>query len=122
MSQSTLTTGGATLDATVELLTQLREIDPEMTVTSALALLVVAANPGIAVRSLAEHIDIEGSTASRIAGMLGKYGRAGKDGYKLVDHVDDAQDRRVRRLVLNDRGAKVLTAAFGSLDRLVRRR
>ena len=72
-------------------------------------------------RQLAEHVEIEGSTASRIAGMLGKYGRAGKDGYRLVEYTDDPHDRRVRRLSLNDRGARVLHAAFASLTKLVGR-
>lgn len=108
--------GGAVLEGLGKLLAELRRVDSEMTIAVAQCFLVVALHPGIAVRELANHVDIDGSTASRIAGMLGRYGRGLKDGYRLIEFSDDAADRRVRRLNLSEKGQRVLAGVVRHLS------
>lgn len=94
----------------LRMLEELRKLDPEMTAQEAQCLLGVAAWPGISVRELAERVGVEPPTASRNIAILGRYGRGGKEGLKLIDSQEDPEDRRHKRLSLTAHGKKVLGA------------
>jgi DNA-binding MarR family transcriptional regulator len=111
--------GGATIEAAIALLSGLRAVDPEMTVQMAQCFLAIAARPGMTVKEMAEIAEVEDSTASRNAGMLGRYGRGQKEGYRVVEFHDDPNDRRVRRLELTDKGRRVLKGALRRMQEVV---
>jgi DNA-binding MarR family transcriptional regulator len=111
--------GGATIDAAITLLAGLRQLDSEMTLQVAQCFLAVASHPGMTVREMAAVAEVEESTASRNAGILGRYGRGAKEGYRVIEFEDDPNDRRVRRLRLTDKGRRLLRGALRRMQDVV---
>jgi DNA-binding MarR family transcriptional regulator len=99
-------------------LKRLNDIHPEMTVRQAIALMKVAAYPGIKQRELRQDIGRDGkpaadSVASRVLAVLSDVGIGGLEGLGLVDMTPSREDRREKLLTLSDKGLRIIGGLFG---------
>jgi DNA-binding MarR family transcriptional regulator len=104
------------LHTAVAFLSALREIDPYIPAQTIECLLVVAVNPGITMQKLSEQTGLAQSSCSRNVAMLSKYHRLGKEGYDLVEAVDDPRERRRKIIYLTTKGQKVVNTVMRHLD------
>ena len=90
--------------------------NPEFPLQTLRALLLIAANPGITFRELADKMDMVSSAATRNALILGSIPYKGKKaGLKLVSVTDDAIDRRVKHIELTSKGHLLIEQLGGEL-------
>jgi DNA-binding MarR family transcriptional regulator len=86
------------------ILTLFRGHDTEMPVQQMLVFCWVALNDGGVQRDLCAALDMPHSTASRNLSALSPIHRLGKPGLGLVTWSESVEDRRVKLLVLTDKG------------------
>jgi DNA-binding MarR family transcriptional regulator len=106
----------------VRALRRLNDLHPEMTLRQAIALLKVAAYPGIKQREMRVDLGVQGrpaadSVVSRVLAVLSDVGVGGLDGLGLVDMVPSREDRREKLLTLSDKGVVVVGDIMWDLGR-----
>jgi DNA-binding MarR family transcriptional regulator len=104
------------LHQTIALFAAIREVDPYIPTQTAECLLVVAAQPGITMQKLSESTGLAQSSCSRNVAMLSKYHRLGKEGYDLVEAVDDPRERRRKIVFLTTKGQRLINKALKHID------
>jgi DNA-binding MarR family transcriptional regulator len=106
------------LHQAIAFLAAVREIDPYIPTQTAECLLVVAVNPGITMQKLSDLTGLAQSSCSRNVAMLSKYHRLGKEGYDLVEAVDDPRERRRKIVYLTRKGQTVVNKIMRSRSTL----
>jgi DNA-binding MarR family transcriptional regulator len=104
------------LHQAIAFLAAVREIDPYIPTQTAECLLVVAVNPGITMQKLSDLTGLAQSSCSRNVAMLSKYHRLGKEGYDLVEAVDDPRERRRKIVYLTRKGQTVVNKIMLKID------
>ena len=100
----------------LKFLAALREIDPYLPTQTAECLLVVANRPGLAMAELANETGLAQSSCSRNVAALSKWHRLGKEGYDLVEAVDDPRERRRKIIFLTLKGQKLVQKVMQTMD------
>jgi DNA-binding MarR family transcriptional regulator len=90
-------------------------LHPSMTLNQLQVLCLIAQRPGLTVFEIQEITGLPDSTASRIPALLGRYGNRGTEPLNLVDHREDLNDRRVKRLFLTASGQSLMRTIITSL-------
>jgi DNA-binding MarR family transcriptional regulator len=106
----------------VQALRRLNDLHPEMTIRQAIALLKVAAYPGIKQREIREDLGRQGrpaaeSVVSRVLAVLSDVGVGGMEGLGLVEMTPSREDRREKLLTLSSKGVRVIGDILRDLDR-----
>lgn len=104
------------LHTAIGFLAALREIDPYIPSQTAECLLVIAVNPGITMQRLSELTGLAQSSCSRNVALLSKFQRLGKEGYDLVEAVDDPRERRRKIVYLTSKGQRVVNKVMQHID------
>ncbi|RPJ39179.1 MAG: hypothetical protein EHM35_02955 [Planctomycetaceae bacterium] len=99
-------------------LSRLRQLHNDMTILQAMFFMRIAAEPGVTQNKLWTEFDTFDSVASRAIAVLGSAGVRGglnaqgerreTKGLKLIELVEDPQDRRFKRLYLSARGRTLM--------------
>lgn len=93
----------------------LRNIQRELGLGQAIALLTIAAEPGLSVNDLADRLELPQQTASRyVAILLGRYEAAGAagPGAALISQEVSVDDPRRRALFLAPEGEALIARLF----------
>lgn len=104
------------LGVATKFLQELRSIDPFIPSQTVECLLVVAARPGITMGDLSEATGLAQSSCSRNIAALSKWHRLGKEGYDLVEAVDDPRERRRKIIYLTQKGHKVVNRIMQTIE------
>lgn len=104
------------LDCLIEAMELLRDAFPDLTVTSAMAFLRAAKNPGLPMSELQKAMAVPQSTLSRTVAVLSKYAAYQKEGANLLVAEDDPKDRRQRVISLTPKGEKLAEKLTKTLD------
>ncbi|MGC3954952.1 MAG: MarR family transcriptional regulator [Propionicimonas sp.] len=86
------------------------ELPPDLTMQQLRVLSLVAQEPGLTGHALGSRLGVSAPTASGLVDRLVEKG--------VLERVDDATDRRVRRLHLTDEGLRVLGGLDATMGRL----
>lgn len=97
----------------IKLVEILREVDAEMPLQTAHALLCIALRPGLTHQQLAEMIRLSQSACSRNVQALSEWRGAGKEGYNLIEAVEDPVDTRRKIMFLKPEGRKIMAKIIG---------
>ena len=108
--------GDSKLDALIDVMEELRTVNPDMTVLTALAFMRAAKTPGIPMSKLQEQMDVAQSTVSRNIATLSKWAAYQKEGANLVASEEDPRDRRQRIVSLTPKGEKLVEKMVKTLD------
>lgn len=100
----------------LKFLAALREIDPYLPSQTAETLLVVANRPGLTMAELEKETGLAQSTISRNVASLSKWHRIGKEGYDLVEAVDDPRERRRKIVFLTVKGQRLVQKIMQTMD------
>jgi|ERR1039458_4291549 DNA-binding MarR family transcriptional regulator len=108
----------------VALANALRPLQADLSLSQLLALIAIAAEPGLSVNELADRLNIPQQTASRhVAGLLGRYQLAAVDTADARSKMDplikqeiNSEDPRRRALFLSDDGQQLLENFVSILD------
>jgi DNA-binding MarR family transcriptional regulator len=90
------------------------EMDSEVPTQMVEALLTIAMRPGISLQDLGKAINLSQSATSRNAQTLGKWHRAGKPGFDLVETIEDPKDTRRKLAFLTPKGCTVVGKLIGA--------
>ena len=95
----------------------LRDLDPEMSLSTAMSFLHVAVNAdfGITATELSSTLNLANSGPRRHMDLLSKRGRGGKIGLNLVVEEIDDMDRRSKRFLPSVRGRRLASAMVDKL-------
>jgi DNA-binding MarR family transcriptional regulator len=104
------------LGATIGFLQGLREVDPYIASQTIECLLAVAMRPGITMQDLSKDTGLAQSSCSRNIALLSKYHRLGKEGFDLVEAVDDPRERRRKIVYLTAKGQKLVNKLMKNFD------
>lgn len=88
----------------LDVLTELHEVDPQMTVSSAIAFLYVAEHQPCQMRDIAMRLKLAQSTTSRMIADLTELDRNRQPGLDLIESKPWPQERRRRILALTAKG------------------
>ena len=103
-------------------LAEFQKVDPDLTVSDALAFLVTAEDEGLSVKDVQNRLQLTQSTASRTVNKLGQHGTRSKAGLALLQTDPNPGERRKVQVRLSARGrafAKLLAgmvAVFALVD------
>lgn len=97
---------------------KIQELHPRMEVQMLKILGLIAANPDIAQKDLADRVGITLSSIGRNIDHLGPGGHRAKKGLGLVVRYEDPTDRRVTRFKLTKEGQKWWTEYCEVLEEL----
>jgi len=98
----------------MQLVEGIREIHPKMEAQKVTALCIVAREPGISMSALSHRLGLTLSAASRNVSLLTDDPKRRSLG--LVVRYEDPQDRRNKRVKLNERGEAFWQAMSRTLD------
>ena len=88
---------------------RLTRVDGDMTIHQLRVLLEVACGYGeTTAKQISTKMNVNQGTVSRAVDLWSGYGTGDKPGRKLIDRVEDPDDRRHKLLRLNKRGEKFL--------------
>lgn len=108
---------GKHLGTAIKLLGALRaEIDPYIPSQMAECLLAVALQPGLRMEDLSKRTGLAQSSCSRNIAALSKWHRLGKEGFDLVEAVDDPRERRRKIVYLTPKGVRVVNKVMAAVD------
>jgi DNA-binding MarR family transcriptional regulator len=101
-------------------LERLKDVHPEMSVRQALALLWIAAHPGVKQHELRGLLSPGGRPAadgmiSRVLAILSEVGAGGITGLALVDMTLNRNDRREKLLTLSPKGRRLIEGCLRDL-------
>jgi DNA-binding MarR family transcriptional regulator len=105
-----------TMHTAIKFLAALREIDPYLPTQTAECLLTVALQPGLSMAQLAERTGLAQSSCSRNVSALSKWHRMGKEGYDLVEAVDDPRERRRKIIFLTTKGKMLVQTVLQTIE------
>ena len=91
----------------LDLLDQLRGVDPEFPLHYSICLVEIARDEGLSLTQLAERTHLTLSTVSRIAGALSQFRQNGHP-YGLIEMRVAANERRRKELYLTPKGRAVI--------------
>lgn len=91
----------------LDVLHQLKKIDPEFPIQYAICLTEIANHSGCSLTDLSEKTGLALSTVSRIVGALSNYRQKG-DPYGLIEMKISETERRKKELYLTPKGRKTL--------------
>ncbi len=100
------------MSAFIETMQVLRSLDSEFPIQHALALGIISQNPGMSLTQLAEKLNLNLSTVSRIIGALSDH-RANGQPYYMVEVKKSEQERRRKELYLTPKGEAFLKKVEG---------
>lgn len=106
---------GANQKSVIAMRDALRNIQRELGLGQAVALLTIAAEPGLSVNDLADRLELPQQTASRYAAiLLGRYEAAGAAGPSeaLISQEVSVDDPRRRALFLTPEGEALIARLF----------
>lgn len=116
------------LDAQLKLIRALRDglipLGERINLTQLLALITVAAEPGLSVNELADRLGLPQQTASRhVSILLGRYAsiNEGERGPPLLTQAVNENDSRSRALFLTDDGARLVSELVSNITSSVER-
>lgn len=105
------------LSRVFDIFSAFREVAPSIPASYAQAFLAVAMNPGQPTGTYAKSIGMMQPVVSRTLLEIGKKSRTGGMGLDLVFSVDDAQDLRVKRYQLTEKGNKLIQSLLKVMAR-----
>jgi len=110
--------GEARLEPLLRALLELREQHPDMTLTELIALLAVAVNPGVTVRSAGRICGFKEATASRALRRMAPEKMPGSLGAQrgLVQLMQGPLDGRTRHAFLTPMGERLCEVLAGSVS------
>ena len=100
----------------IEIMEELREINPDMSILAAVTLLRAAVEPGITVSKLTQEVDCAQSTTSRNVALLSKWAAYQREGANLLEAEEDPRDRRQRLVNLTPKWTKLVERIIKTLD------
>lgn len=87
--------------AAIMLVEKSRKLDPAMQAQTMMTFLMVAENPGIAMKAMQERLGVARSTMSRNVAALSKIGdKRGREGYGLIETCENPEDRKQKQVYL----------------------
>jgi DNA-binding MarR family transcriptional regulator len=96
---------------------EFRTVYPDVTATTIEVFLVIAANPGISSGDILKKVSgVSQSAISRHIATLGEYNWKGGEGLKLIEAMDDPNDRRIRVSYLTATGKAMAMRLARILD------
>lgn len=101
------------IDRLIDVLEELRTLDPDMPIQYALSFLTLSRHEGLSIRDLAERLGIAQSSASRNVAALSEWHSFRKPGHDLVQAKEDPRERRRKIVTLTDRGRDLLARLDG---------
>lgn len=102
---------GPTPRRLLRVLERLREIHADMTVIQLQHLVFVAENPGTTVKEIyaAVGTGINSGNSTKTIALLSEVGNNTAEGFRLVETFTDAKDRRLKRVQLTAKGARLFS-------------
>jgi DNA-binding MarR family transcriptional regulator len=94
----------------------IRKLYPDMPVTSVSVFLDVVLQPGISSRELMQNTGISQSAVSRHMSILGPYNWRGEEGLKLIESIEDPEDRRQKISFLTAKGRQLAIDLFSIME------
>lgn len=95
---------GTQLNTLLKALSAVREIDEVIPIQTVQVLLSIALRPGLTMQELGDMTGLSQSSCSRNVAALGEWHRFGKEGYNLVEAVEDPRERRRKIMYLTHKG------------------
>lgn len=83
---------------------EFRELQSDMTITTASLFAYIAAHPGISMGELSKQTNTKQSTCSRTVAVLSEWQKYEVPGFGLVWSEDDPTERRRKLIHLTDKG------------------
>lgn len=108
---------GTTPERLMRVLGRLRDVHGDISANQAMALLFIAANPGVTLREVHERLGLVGSAASRVLAVLSDFGSRSVAGLGLVRVDVNPDDRRERLLSLTPKGHRLVEDMVRDMDR-----
>jgi DNA-binding MarR family transcriptional regulator len=87
---------------------ELRKLDQEMQMQTAMVFLLVAHDEGCNVRDIERQSGLSSASASRNVAALSSFHRKGRPGHNLIALKPSLEDRRSKQLYLTTKGRAVL--------------
>ena len=108
-----------TLESLLAAMNHLRNLDPEMSLSTALVFIhvILRKDFGITAGELSETLALANSGPRRHMDLLSKRGRGGKPGLNLCHEEPDEEDRRSKRFLPTVRGRRVAEAMAADLKK-----
>lgn len=93
----------------LDIVNEMRDLDPEIQAQAIATLLVIAQNPdGIKMQDLGKQVRISQSSVSRNVSLLSHTQRYGRPGHDLVVAFEDPMERRRKLVRLTPKGKRVV--------------
>lgn len=105
-----------TLTALIYALEELRKLDEEMPIQTAVTFLTAALKPDTSMRELSERTGLGQSSCSRNVSALGKWKAPGKPGHEVITAVEDVTDRRCKVVRLTPKGKRIVDSIVRNFE------
>ena len=105
------------LDPLFQVLSEARDVHPNMTLAQLQLFLLVAGKPNISQVELEHLANLTDASVSRILALLGQYGSRGTEALNLIEVMPDPADRRRKEYRLTTGGKQVLAKINNHLER-----
>lgn len=102
------------LAALIDALEELRKLDDEMPIQTAVTFLTAALKPGCSMKELSDRIGLGQSSASRNVSTLAKWKSPGRPGHEVLETAEDILDRRRKVVDLTPKGKRIIDSIVKS--------
>jgi len=99
-----------------KIIEEFRKIYPDMQMQTAGVFVTIAMNEGITIKDLGSRCDLAQSTCSRNVSLVSDKLRFDKQGYGLVEAMEDPMERRRKIITLTPKGKRVASSLCGIVE------